>query len=113
MHTIFKKKPALKKDMALLESLVDHLFTTSVYECVRGGDKCQRCTNDTVPHSKDLSLEQCLKLIFSYGYKPTNKTLIPGQRTSFGPLVDLFHSYVQVPPIETENVVCTFPPPPK
>jgi tetratricopeptide (TPR) repeat protein len=105
MHTVFQKKPELKKDMKLLESLVDMMFNTSVYACVRGGEKCQRCTNDTVPHSKNISFEQCLKLIFSYGYKPSNKLLVPDMKSSFGPLVELFCSYLQVRPIESDNVV--------
>jgi hypothetical protein len=74
IHIIFQKKPELKKDKKILELLVDLMFSMSVYECIRGGSKCQRCTNDTVPHSKNLSFEQCMKLIFSYGWRPSSKT---------------------------------------
>ncbi|KAL0489723.1 ankyrin repeat-containing protein [Acrasis kona] len=108
MHTVFKNRPQLKNNQKLLEALMDHIFSTSVYACIRGGGKCQRCTNDKVPHSQNLSFEMCVKLIFGYGYRHKNSSLLPHKGTSFDPLLKVYESFVKSPPVISEPVVNTF-----
>jgi tetratricopeptide (TPR) repeat protein len=111
LHTIFKKKPTLKKNAKLLTSLVEELFDSDIYECQRGGAKCKRCLKEPCKH-EGASLEQCLKQLFMYGFKPSSEMslLRPTQYTAM--LYEVFLSLAENPPVYTTEVECSYPPPP-
>eukprot|EP00761_Pharyngomonas_kirbyi_P005041 gb/GECH01005046.1/.p1 GENE.gb/GECH01005046.1/~~gb/GECH01005046.1/.p1 ORF type:complete len:840 (+),score=206.76 gb/GECH01005046.1/:1-2520(+) len=81
LDTIFRLKPHLCK-RKYFEQVLDNLFSTSVYECIKGGSKCERCINDNVSHSENVNFELCIDVIFKYGFtiNPINiqNASIPG-----------------------------------
>ncbi|EFC42523.1 predicted protein [Naegleria gruberi] len=54
---------------------IETIFSTSVYDCVKGGETCQRCDNHDQPHSKDLSFEKCIDALFLFGLKISKKEI--------------------------------------
>ncbi len=60
---------------SILISCLQDLFSTSVFECSIGGARCQRCTNDRVPHSKNMSFDKCLELLIHFGLRADDKLL--------------------------------------
>jgi len=74
IEAIFRKMPNLPKNRNFMDVLLQNVFLSSVYECLHGGDKCQRCLSDkTTPHGSGVSFEKVLQIMFSHGYKPTLK----------------------------------------
>jgi len=72
VEAIFRSKPYLAKSQNIMDTLLENIFHSSVYECTHGGDKCQRCSNDKLElHSSGVSFEKVLQIMFSRGYKPT------------------------------------------
>ncbi|EFC50606.1 predicted protein [Naegleria gruberi] len=79
------KKNSLTND--ILQTCVKELFNTSVYECVKGLEKCQRCYMTNVPHSNDVSFEKCVDAIILFGLKLLNKFYIVMNRSTFKKII--------------------------
>jgi tetratricopeptide (TPR) repeat protein len=103
MAAVFRKVPYLKDNKELLHKLADHLFDSSVYFCVNGKKRCQRCIMKDLKHSRDVSFEKCLKLLFAYGFQPSRTFDLPSAK-AWAPLVKLFRKYNKTRPNITEEL---------
>jgi tetratricopeptide (TPR) repeat protein len=69
LQVILSKLPQDQLNQRLLSRLLDELFSSSVYECMEGKSKCQRCTGNDRPHSSTTNFKRYIDVLVDAGLK--------------------------------------------